>query len=48
MDPENRNQEGLLSILKPYPSDEMIISTVDPRTLYKPKAQAEAFSLFDP
>ena len=43
MDPENHDQKGLLSILKPYPSDEMAISEVDPKILYIPKAQAPAF-----
>jgi putative SOS response-associated peptidase YedK len=42
MDPENQDQKGLLSILKPYPSDEMAISAVDPRILYTPKAQTPA------
>jgi putative SOS response-associated peptidase YedK len=43
MDPENRNQEGLLSILKPYASDEMAISEVDPKILNAPKTQGSAF-----
>jgi putative SOS response-associated peptidase YedK len=43
MDPENHDQKGLLSILKPYPSDEMAISEVDPKILCIPKAQAPAF-----
>jgi putative SOS response-associated peptidase YedK len=38
IDPENHNQKELLSTLKPYPSDEMTMSEVDPRLLYKPKA----------
>ena len=43
IDPDNHNQKELLSILKPYPSDEMMMSQVDPRLLYKPKAQIPAF-----
>jgi putative SOS response-associated peptidase YedK len=31
MDPENHDQKGLLSILKPYPSDEMAICAMDPK-----------------
>ena len=42
-DPENRDQKGLLSILKPYPSDEMAISEVDPKILYLQKTQESAF-----
>ena len=42
IDPNNHNQKELLSILKPYPSDEMTISPVDPSLLYKPKAQEPA------
>jgi putative SOS response-associated peptidase YedK len=45
MDHENRDQKGLLSILKPYPSDEMAISEVDPRILYTPKTQESALIL---
>jgi putative SOS response-associated peptidase YedK len=44
IDPDNHNQKELLSILKPYSSDEMTMSEVDPRLLYKPKAQEVAFS----
>ena len=43
IDPDNHNQKELLSILKPYPSDEMNMSEVDPRLLYKPKAQVPAY-----
>ena len=43
MDPDNHNQKELLSILKPYPSDEMGISEVNPKILYMPKAQDPAF-----
>ena len=43
IDPDNHNQKELLSTLKPYPSDEMTMSEVDPRLLYKPKAQEPAF-----
>jgi putative SOS response-associated peptidase YedK len=38
IDPDNNNQKELLSMLKPYPSDEMAMSEVDPRLLYKPRA----------
>jgi len=43
IDPGNHNQKGLLSILKPYSSDEMMMSEVDPGLLYRPKAQAPAY-----
>jgi putative SOS response-associated peptidase YedK len=43
IDPDNHNQKELLSILKPYPSDEMTMSEIDPKLLYKPKAQESAF-----
>jgi putative SOS response-associated peptidase YedK len=43
IDPDNHNQKGLLSILKPYPSDEMMMSEVDPKLLFRPKAQAPAY-----
>jgi putative SOS response-associated peptidase YedK len=43
IDPDNHNQKELLSILKPYSSDEMTMAEVDPRLLYKPKAQEPAF-----
>ena len=33
IDPDNRNQKELLSILKPYPWDEMTMSQVDPKML---------------
>jgi putative SOS response-associated peptidase YedK len=46
MDPANHDQRGLLSLLKPYPSDEMAISEVDPKILYMPKAQESA--IFNP
>jgi putative SOS response-associated peptidase YedK len=42
IDPDNHDQKVLLSILKPYPSDGMTMSEVDPRLLYKPKAQEPA------
>jgi putative SOS response-associated peptidase YedK len=32
MDPENHDQKGLLSVLRPHPSEEMAVSEVDPRT----------------
>jgi len=38
IDPDNNNKEGLLAILKPYSSEEMTISPVDPNLLIKPKA----------
>jgi putative SOS response-associated peptidase YedK len=38
MDSQNRDQKGLLSILKPYPSEEMAMSEVDPKILYGPKS----------
>jgi hypothetical protein len=34
IDPHNHNQRELLSILKPYPADEMMISRVDPGLLH--------------
>ena len=43
IDPDNHNQKELLSILKPYPSDEMAMSEVDPGLLYRPNAQAPAY-----
>jgi putative SOS response-associated peptidase YedK len=43
IDPDNHHQKELLSILKPYPADEMMMSQVDPRLLYKPKAQIPVF-----
>jgi putative SOS response-associated peptidase YedK len=43
IDPDNTKPKDLLSLLKPYPPDEMIMSEVDPRLLYQPKAQAPAF-----
>ena len=43
IDPDNHNQKELLSILKPYLSDEMMMSQVDQRLLYMPKAQIPAF-----
>jgi putative SOS response-associated peptidase YedK len=43
IDPDNRNQKELLSILKPYPEDEMTMSRVDPGSLHKPKAQIPVF-----
>jgi len=45
IDPGNHNQKELLSIFESYPSDEMTMSEVDPRLLYKPKAQESAFFL---
>jgi putative SOS response-associated peptidase YedK len=42
IDPVNSNQKELLSILQPYPSDEMTMSEVNPSVLYKPKAQEPA------
>jgi putative SOS response-associated peptidase YedK len=38
IDPDNNNKEGLLAILKPYSSEEMTISPVDPNLLIKPRA----------
>ncbi|TRZ49392.1 SOS response-associated peptidase [bacterium] len=38
IDPVNYNQEMLLSLLKPYPPDEMLMLEVDEKTLYVPKA----------
>jgi putative SOS response-associated peptidase YedK len=43
IDPDNHNQKELLSMLKPYQSDEMMMSEVDPRLLYRPKAQEPAY-----
>jgi putative SOS response-associated peptidase YedK len=43
IDPDNHNQQKMLSILKPYPSDEMTMSEVDPGSLYRPKAQTPAY-----
>jgi putative SOS response-associated peptidase YedK len=43
IDPDNHNQKGLLSILKPYPANEMMMSEVDSSMLYRPKAQAPAY-----
>lgn len=42
IDPDNHDWKELLSILNPYPSAEMDMSAVDPRLLYKPKAQEPA------
>ena len=33
MDPENRDEKALLSLLKPYPPDEMRFSPADPKSL---------------
>jgi putative SOS response-associated peptidase YedK len=44
IDTDNNNQKELLDILKLYSSEEMMMSTVDPNLLYKPKAQENAFS----
>ncbi len=33
MDPDNRNPEGLLALLKPYPSEAMAVFPVDPKSL---------------
>jgi putative SOS response-associated peptidase YedK len=38
IDPLNRNREMLLSLLKPYPPDEMSMFGVDAKALYVPKA----------
>jgi putative SOS response-associated peptidase YedK len=43
IDPDNHDQKELLSILKPYTSNEMTMSEVDPGLLYRPKAQTPAF-----
>lgn len=37
IDPDNRHQKELLSILKPYPSDEMLMSEVDAKMFQGPK-----------
>lgn len=37
LDPDNRHQKELLSILKPYPSDKMQVSQVDAKTFQGPK-----------
>jgi len=42
IDPDNHNPKELLTLLKPYPSDEMTMSPVDPGWLYKPQAEASA------
>ena len=39
LDPENHDQAGLLSILRPYPSNEMAMSEAGPSTFHKAKAQ---------
>jgi putative SOS response-associated peptidase YedK len=38
IDPENHNYKELLAILKPYSSEEMTMSPVDPGLLNKPRA----------
>ena len=43
IDPDNHDQKELLAILKPYSSEEMMMSPVDPSLLYVPKAQESAF-----
>ena len=45
MDPGNQDHKGLLAILKPYPSDEMAMSEVNPKTFYRPKGQTPALSV---
>jgi putative SOS response-associated peptidase YedK len=37
IDPDNRQQQELLSLLKPYPSDKMQVSEVDAKMLQRPK-----------
>jgi putative SOS response-associated peptidase YedK len=37
LDPDNRHQKELLSLLKPYPSDKMLICEVDAKTFQEPK-----------
>jgi putative SOS response-associated peptidase YedK len=37
LDPDNRHQKELLSLLKPYPSDKMQVSEVDAKMLKGPK-----------
>ncbi len=37
IDPDNHHQDGLLSLLKPYPADEMRMSEVDAKTFQGPK-----------
>ena len=37
LDPDNRHQKELLSLLKPYPSDKMQVSQVDAKTFQGPK-----------
>jgi putative SOS response-associated peptidase YedK len=44
LDPTNRNREMLLSLLKPYPQDAMVMSEVDAKTLYVPKATTAAIA----
>lgn len=46
IDPAKHDRKELLSILKPYPSDGMTISPVDPGRLYPPTAPEPA--LFNP
>jgi putative SOS response-associated peptidase YedK len=41
IDPANGNQAMLLSLLKPYPAEEMVMLEVDAKTLYAPKAPLE-------
>ena len=37
IDPDSNNKEALLAILKPYSSEEMTMSSVEPSLLIKPK-----------
>jgi putative SOS response-associated peptidase YedK len=46
IDPDNHNQKELLSILKPYSSDEMTMSDVEPRLLCN-QQEAQAPVLFN-
>ena len=39
MDPANRDQAGLLAVLKPYPAGEMILTPADPFILNKPQRE---------
>ncbi len=43
IDLDNHNQKELLGVLQSYPSEEMMMSPVEPSLLYKPKAQESAF-----
>jgi putative SOS response-associated peptidase YedK len=41
IDPDNHNQKELLGVLQPYPSEEMMMSPVEPGLLHKSKTVGE-------